>query len=203
MAKQVDGRLELLTAENSVLLLVDYQPAMFKGIGSSDKATIWNAAVGAAKAAAILKVPVVLSAINPDRNGEVIPEITDLFPRVKVIARKIPSFDAFEDTRNLNAVKKLDRPKLVVSGLWTSMCFCFTALHALKEGLEVYGLMDATGDSTPAAYKYGVKRMFQAGVVPVTLEALVSEWMHGWDNPKSGDLIKGVYSRFGALLGLK
>jgi nicotinamidase-related amidase len=203
MPKQTNGRLELLTTRNSVLLLVDYQPAMFKGVGSSDKATIWNAAVGAAKAAAILEVPVVLSAINPERNGEVVTEIAGLFPDVKVIARKIPSFDAFEDTRNLRAVKKLNRPKLVVSGLWTSMCFCFTALHALKEGLDVYGLMDASGDSTPSAYKYGVKRMMQAGVVPVTMEALVSEWMHDWNNPKSGDLIKDVYSHFGAMLGLK
>ena len=203
MPVKSDGRLELLTPDNSALLLVDYQPAMFKGIGSSDKVIIWNAAVGAAKAAAILGVPVVLSAISPDRNGEVIPEITGLFPEVKVIARKIPSFDALEDARNLSAVKKPGKPKLVVSGLWTSMCFTFTALHALKEGLEVYGLMDASGDSTPASYKYGVKRMIQAGVIPVTTEALVSEWMHGWDNPKSGELIKEVYAHFGALIGLK
>jgi nicotinamidase-related amidase len=39
------------------------------------------------------------------------------------------------------------------------MCFAYTALHALKEGYEVYGLMDAAGDSTLDAHKYGIKRM--------------------------------------------
>lgn len=82
------------------------------------------------------------------------------------------------------------------------MCFTFSAIHAVNMGLEVYGLMDATGDSTPDAYKYGIKRMLQVGIVPVTLEALVSEWMHDWANPKAGELIKEVYSRYGYMLGL-
>jgi|GEM_PF-2615912 len=54
--------------------------------------------------------------------------------------------------------------------------------------------MDAAGDSTPDAHKYGIKRMLQAGVVPITLKSLVSEWMHDWNNPKSGELVKEVYS---------
>ena len=82
------------------------------------------------------------------------------------------------------------------------MCFTYTALHAVKEGYDVYGLIDAAGDSTRDAHKYGVKRMLQAGVIPITLESLVSEWMHDWDNPKSGKLLGEVYSKYGAMIGL-
>lgn len=202
MTDAKDGRLELLTDKNSVLALVDYQPSMFKGVASGDKTIIKNAAIGAAKAASILGIPVVLSSINPKFNGEFIPEITSLFPGLKVFARKIPSFDAFEDDRNWNAVKRTSRKKLVISGLWTSMCFAYSALHGLKNGLEVYGLIDAAGDSTPVAHKYGIKRMLQAGVIPITLESLVSEWMHDWDNPKAGELVSEVYSKYGAMIGL-
>jgi hypothetical protein len=28
------------------------------------------------------------------------------------------------------------------------MCFTYTALHAIKEGYDVYGLIDAAGEST-------------------------------------------------------
>jgi nicotinamidase-related amidase len=101
-----------------------------------------------------------------------------------------------------DAVKKTGKKKIVVSGLWTSMCFTYTALHGLKEGHQVYGLIDAGGDSTPAAHKYGVERMLQAGVIPITLESLVSEWMHDWDNPKADELHEKVYSRYGAMIGL-
>ena len=202
MTDSKDGKLELLTDKNSILVLVDYQPTMFRSIASGDKVRIKAAAICAAKAASILEIPTLLTTINPKFNGEFIPEITGLFPGQEVFARKIPSFDAFEDERNLNAVKKSKRKKMIISGLWTCMCFAYTALHGLKEGLEVYGLMDAAGDSTPDAHKYGIKRMLQAGVIPITLEALVSEWMHDWNNPKSGELIKEVYSQYGAMIGL-
>ena len=198
-----EGRLELLNDKNSCLVLIDYQPSMFKGVASSDKSIIKQAAVGAARAASILGIPVVLSTINPKTNGEFIPEIATIFIGLEVISRKILSFDAFEDEAVWKAVKKTERKKIVISGLWTSMCFAYTAIHGLKEGLEVYGLMDAGGDSTPDAHKYGIKRMLQVGVVPITLESLVSEWMHDWANPKSGELVKEVYSKYGAMIGLR
>lgn len=196
-----DGKLQFLTPKNSTLVLVDYQPSMFKGVGSGDKTIIKTAAVCAAKAAQILDVPVVLSTINPKLNGDFIEEVTELFPNQTVHARKTPSFDAFEDEATFNAFKQTDRRKMVVAGLWTSMCMAFTSLHAVREGFEVYGLMDAAGDSTRDAHKFGVKRMLQAGVVPVTVEQLVSEWMHDWGNPKAGELVTQVYSKYGALIG--
>jgi hypothetical protein len=43
--------------------------------------------------------------------------------------------------------------------------------------------------------------MLQVGVVPNTLECLVSEWMHDWNNPKAAELVKEVYSQYGAMIG--
>jgi len=197
-----DPKLELLTAHNSVLLLVDYQPTMFKGVGSGDRNGIANSAIAAAKAAKILNVPTVLTSIWPEGNGEFIKDITDLFPGQEVIARKVPGFDAFEDERVLQAVKKTGRKKLVVSGLWTSMCFAYTALHGLREGFDVYGLIDAGGDASPEAHTYAIQRMLQAGVVPLTWMPLVSEWMHDWANPKADELKKEVYGRYDVVLGM-
>jgi len=202
MPNPKDGRLELLTDKNSALVLVDYQPTMFSGVASGDKTIIRNAAYCAAKAARILDIPVVLSTINPAGNGNFLAEVTALFPGQEVYARTVPSFDAFEDEKTWNAFQKTGRKKLVISGLWTSMCFAYTALHGIREGYEVYGLMDAGGDSTPDAHRYGIERMLQAGVVPITVESLVSEWMHAWTNPKAGELVKEVYSRYGYMIGL-
>jgi nicotinamidase-related amidase len=197
-----NSKLDLLTPSNSVLLLVDYQPAMFKGVGSGDRTIIKNSAVATAKAASILNVPTVLTSIYPEGNGEFIKEITDLFPKIKVIARKLPSFDALEENAILAAVKAAGHNKLVVSGLWTSMCFAFTALHGLREGMDVYGLMDAAGDATHDAHKYGVERMLQAGVIPITWETITSEWMHDWGNPNVPELKKEVYGKYDAMLGM-
>jgi nicotinamidase-related amidase len=198
-----DGKLEFLSDKNSALVLVDYQPSMIRSVSSGDKAVIKQAAVGAAKAAKILGVPVVLSTINPKQNGDFLKEVTELFPNQPVYARKISSFDAFEDESTWNAFKRTGRKKMVVSGLWTSMCMAYTAIHAIREGYEVYGLIDAAGDSTAEAHEYGVERMMQVGVVPITLECLVSEWMHDWGNPKAGELVAEIYSKCGAMIGLR
>ena len=45
--------------------------------------------------------------------------------------------------------------------------------------------------------------MLQAGVISITLESLVSEWMDDWNNAKSSELIEEVYSKYGAMIGLK
>jgi len=197
-----NSKLDLLTPTNSVLLLVDYQPAMFKGVGSGDRTNIKNCIVAVAKAASILGVPTILTSIHPEGNGEFIKEITDMFPKIKVIARKLPSFDALEEEAVLAAVKATGRKKLVVSGLWTSMCFAFSSLHGLREGMDVYGIMDGAGDATKDAHKYGIKRMMQAGVIPITWETITSEWMHDWGNPKVPDLIKEVYGKYDVMLGM-
>jgi nicotinamidase-related amidase len=189
-----------LTDKNSTLVLVDYQPAMFRGVGSGDRTAIANSAIGTARAASILQVPVVLTSIYPQGNGDFIKDITSLFPKQEVYARKVPGFDAFDDEQVWAAVKKTGRSKIVVAGLWTSMCFAYTAIHGVREGLDVYGLMDAGGDASPDAHKYGVKRMLQTGVVPITCLALISEWMHDWGNPKAGELKAKAYGKFDALM---
>jgi hypothetical protein len=55
----------LLTDKNICLVLADYQSSMSKGVASGDKTIIRKVAYCAVKAASILNIPVVLSAINP------------------------------------------------------------------------------------------------------------------------------------------
>ena len=197
-----DWHLDPITSQNSALVLIDYQPAMFRGVGSGDRTLIFDAALAAAKAAKILDIPVVLTAIGPERNGEFVSEIASHFPNQPVIARKVPGFDAFEDSGVWDAVTQTGRQKIVVSGLWTSMCFAFTALHGLRQGLEMYGLDDAAGDATVDAHVYGLRRMNQAGVAPVTWMSLVSEWMHDWASPKAAQLSKDVYRAYDAMMAM-
>ena len=135
MANSKDGKLELLTDKNSVLALVDYQPSMFKSVGSGDKTIIKNAAICAAKAASILGVPVVLSSINPKYNGEFIPEITKYFPNQEVFARKMPSFDAFEDERTWNACQENRQKETSYFRIVDKHVFCIHCSARLKGGI--------------------------------------------------------------------
>jgi nicotinamidase-related amidase len=48
------------------------------------------------------------------------------------------------------------------------MCFAFTALRGLREGFEVFGVMDVAGSESLDAHNAAIQRMIQAGVVPCT-----------------------------------
>src|SRR5918997_225757 len=58
------GYLEPLSAENSVLLLVDIQPQFIFSTGSIDAHTLINNATGLTKAAQVFKVPTILATIS-------------------------------------------------------------------------------------------------------------------------------------------
>ena len=174
--------MSLFDRDDSVLIIVDYQPAMMKGVHNDEIRSKLANIMAVAKAAAILKVPVVLTSIDERINGKFVTEITDLFPKVKVLERKVPSFNAAEDEAVMTAILKTGRNKIIITGLWTSMCMAFTALDLLHDH-EVFGLMDSCGDASKIAHKYGVKRMIQAGVVPITWMPVVSAWMHDWQDP--------------------
>ncbi len=189
---------QALDAKKSVLLLIDYQPKMLYGVESGDRTLIQNSVLALAKGAQILNIPTVLTSIGEKINGQFMPEIVEMFPDTHVIARKMPGFDAFDDQEVFSAVEQTGKKLLVLSGLWTSMCFAFTALRGLREGFDVFGVMDAAGSESLDAHNTAVQRMVQAGVVPCTWMQTVSEWMNNWNNPKAGELVKNVYSKYNA-----
>lgn len=194
---------ETLDVKRSVLLLVDYQARMFWGASSNDPTYVKNNVMALAKGAEILGVPTVLTTIGAKNNGDFLPEIVEMFPGISVIDRKVPAFDAFEDKAVLNAVKKTGRTQLIISGLWTSMCMALTALRGLREGMNVFGVMDTASSESMDAHKMAIHRMIQAGVVPCTWMQVISEWMHDWQNPNSGELHSRVYSTYNGYFGQK
>lgn len=53
-------------------------------------------------------------------------------------------------------------------------------IQALGEGYEVYIVTDASGGFTPESHDMAVRRMVQAGAVPMTWMAVLSEWQRDW-----------------------
>lgn len=192
-----------LEVNSSVLFLIDYQARMFWGAPSHDPTYIKNNVMALAKGAEILSIPTILTTINAKNNGAFLPEIVEMFPNSPVIDRKVTSFDAFEDKEVLDAVKKTGKKQLVLSGLWTSMCMSFSALRGLREGFDVFGVMDAAASESLDAHNMAVQRMIQAGVVPCTWMQTISEWMYSWQNPKAGELYMKVYRAYNGYFGQK
>jgi nicotinamidase-related amidase len=64
--------------------------------------------------------------------------------------------------------------------LWTEICMAFPSLDALREGYDVYPVVDAIGGTSEEAHKAGLERVVQAGGSPVGWVALAVELQRDW-----------------------
>src|SRR5712672_3363707 len=168
----------LLTPENSALILIDHQPFQFAGLRSHDTQTIINNVVGLAKSAKAFGVPTLLTTVLEKQGGFIIKPIQDIFPDQKPIDRTF--INTWEDSRIPEWVKKTGRKKIVMAALWTEICLAMPAIQALGEGYEVFIVTDASGGVTTEAHDMAVRRMVQAGAVPITWLAVGGELQRDW-----------------------
>ena len=170
----------LLTPQNAALLVVDYQPSQFAGVRSIDRDLLLANIVSTVKTAKAFDLPIVHSTINvaTGRGQPTVPELAELLEDNPPIDRT--TTNAWEDADFLAAVRATGRPKLIICALWTEICMTFPALDGLREGYEVYPVVDAIGGTSEDAHRTGLERVVQAGAQPVTWVALAVELQRDW-----------------------
>ena len=70
--------------------------------------------------------------------------------------------------------------KTAMCALWTEICMAFPALDALRQGYDVYPVVDAIGGTSEEAHRAGLERVVQAGGSPVGWVALAVELQRDW-----------------------
>jgi len=175
----------LLTPENSAFLLIDYQPQQLVAVRSMDQTLLVKNAVSTVRTITAFGVPVVHSTVNvaTGREQPTLPELAGLLTDVKPLDRT--TINSWEDIEFVQAVHATGRRKLIFCALWTEMCMAFAALDALREGYEVYPVVDAIGGTSPEAHRAGLDRVLQAGGQPVSWVSLAGELLRDWARPQA------------------
>jgi nicotinamidase-related amidase len=170
----------LLTPQNAALLLIDFQPQQLGGVHSMDRDLLVKNAVSTVRTIKTFGVPVVHSTVNvaSGREQPTLPELAELLTDDKPLDRT--TINSWEDIEFVQAVHATGRRKLIFCALWTEMCMAFAALDALREGYEVYPVVDAIGGTSPEAHRAGLDRVRQAGGQPVSWVSLAVELQRDW-----------------------
>jgi len=183
----------LLTPQNSAFIVIDYQPVQVNSIASMDRQLLVNNIVGTAKAAIVYGLSIVHSTVNV-KTGLNKPPI----PQLRKVLDKYPTYDrtsinSWEDVEFRKAVEATGRKKLIMTALWTEACLTFPALDALKEGYEVYVVVDAVGGTSTAAHEAALRRIEQAGGKMISVAQLFCELQRDW---KRSETVPGFISLF-------
>ena len=170
---------DFLTPQNCAVTLIDFQPAIYFGVQSSDRLPIMHNALVLAKAAKLFRLPVVLSTVaSQSFSGPLSPEIASIFPNLPIVDRT--AINAWLDPNYRKALEGTGRKKIVIAGLWTEACVLFPTLDLLKSGYDVYIPTDACGDISQEAHERSIQRLIQAGAVPVTSLQVLFELQQDW-----------------------
>jgi nicotinamidase-related amidase len=199
-AKPVPGR-TLLSPTDHTLILIDFQSQMAFATKSIDPVILRNNAALVANAARIFKSSVIPTTVAEKAfSGPMFDEIKTAFPKAKYFDRT--SMNAWEDKAVIDEVNRIGKSRLVLAGLWTSVCVAGPALSALDQDFEVHVITDACGDVSEEAHERAVERMVQAGVRPMTSLQYLLELQRDWARTETYNATTGVARQVGGAYGL-
>jgi nicotinamidase-related amidase len=190
----------LMTPDNSVLILIDHQPWVAFSVESINRSLLVNNVTGLATAAKALGVPTILTTVGANRDivkDPMFHHIRDVFPEQTPIDRL--STNAWADIQP--AVEATGRRVLLMAGIWTEVCLAETVLTALSDGYTVFFVSDCSGGVSKEAHEDAKQRMVQAGANGINWIGAVAEWTPDYTSPQRQAVNPGLIER-GSGVGL-
>ena len=199
-ATPVPGK-TLLSLGDHTLILIDFQSQMAFATKSIDATLLRNNAALVSRAAASFKVPTVLTTVaEKSFSGPMFTEIGEAFEGQAMLDRT--SMNTWEDAAVIDEINRIGRDRIVLAGLWTSVCIVGPALSAIDQGFDVYVISDACGDTSSEAHERAVERMIQAGARPMTALQYLLELQRDWARAESYESTTGIAKHWGGAYGL-
>jgi nicotinamidase-related amidase len=197
----------LLQAEESQLVLVDYQHRLMPAIHEAE-AVLANA-VRLARIAQLLQVPLWATEQNPAGLGGTVQALQPLvagravakmafdasavlLPRLRPAARAQQGGNARSLPKHLQKAAPAPaatRETIVLAGCEAHVCLLQTALGLLEEELDVWVVTDACGSRSDRNRDAAFDRLAGAGAELVTTEMVAFEWLRDAEHPRFKEVL--------------
>ncbi len=192
---------KLLNPHDHTLIMIDFQSQMAFATHSIDPVQLRSNAALVASAAAGFGASTILTTVaEKSFSGPMFDEVTAPFPGQALLDRT--SMNTWEDEAVIQKVNEIGKPRIVLAGLWTSVCIVGPALSAIDQGFEVFVIADACGDISTEAHNRAMERMVQAGAQPITALQYLLEMQRDWARGDTYDMTTGIAKKFGGGYGL-
>ncbi len=185
----------LLDPKDAVVLLLDHQTGLFQTVKDISVSELRSNTIALAKLTKLMKIPVITTASEPNGpNGPLMPEIHEHAPDAIYVPRK-GEISAWDNEEFVKTVRQTGKKTLIIAGVWTSVCVAFPAIQARAEGYNVYFVTDASGDPSLMASQTTLARLAQAGITPISTNAVVCEFQRTWNRSDAADFA-ALYADF-------
>jgi nicotinamidase-related amidase len=194
---------QLLTPGNHALVLIDHESQMAFPVTSIPIEALRNNVALIASGAKIFKVPTVVTTVaEKSFSGPVFPELLEIYPQASSGYIDRTTMNAWEDINAFKAITAKAKKKIVIAGLWTSVCIVGPVLSAIADGYEVYVITDACGDVSKEAHEMAINRMLQAGAKTMTSTQYVLELQRDWARGETYMAVTDLFKKYGGAYGI-
>ena len=180
-----------LSKDNATALVIDLQEKIVPAM--TEASTLVENAKFLLSGLAIYQTPIVATRQYPKGLGDVLPEIQRVMEKATVFDKT--TFSCLDAAAIRNWFNADSRPNVILAGIETHICVLQTALDLLELGKNVYLAVDCVSSGNLFDQKYALKRLFNAGVVPSTSEALLYEIAGAAGSPEFKALSRLVKGR--------
>jgi nicotinamidase-related amidase len=162
---------DLLTAEDSLLLIIDVQEKFREHIHNFQE-TMHNIVV-MAKGAELLDVSVFVTEQYPQGLGKTVSEIAQVVESAQKFEKT--AFSCCQDSNFNEALKKTTKKQIVVCGIEAHVCVSQTVLDLLNLNYRVHVVVDAVSSRSPENKNIGLQKMQTAGALLTSVEMSLLE----------------------------
>lgn len=176
----------MITIESTALVLVDVQGRLATIMHEKD--SLFRGLRQLIRGCRLLEVPILWNEQLPDKLGETAPEIREELKGLKPMPKS--TFSCCGNPVFVEALRALGRKRVLLAGIEAHICVYQTGADLLRDGFEVYPVVDAVSSRTAENRELGLERMREAGARFTSVEMALFEMLRTADDPRFRDLIR-------------
>lgn len=182
------------SAATSALVLIDHQFGTLQLVKTLDVERVKRHTLALARAAKILKMPVVLtSSMEEYAQGPLLNELETILPDAFAArVKRLGIVNAMDDDNFAAAVKAVARRKLIIAGVTNDVCTVFPALSLVRDGYDVQVIADAGGSPSKIGDDMALRRMEKNGVTLSSTNQVIAELAGNWSTPEGTRIVQEV-----------
>lgn len=159
---------------STALLIIDIQERLAAVMKMKD-AVVTNC-IHLIELAKMLDIPVVLTEQYPKGIGQTVELIQKALPAYQPIEKL--TFSCCDEPLFLDAIRKLNKKTLIVTGMETHICVLQTSIGLLRDGFHVHLVKDAVCSRTKENWKIACEFIRDAGGVITSTETVLFQLLH-------------------------
>ena len=166
----------LISATDTILIIIECPPDEDAADRAEPDAEYADTVLRLVNTAKTFSIPVIVVAPGAEREAGAAPHaaIVEAIGEANFI--ECLSLNPWDTDSFRERLRQVGRSRLIVAGLSSEISVSFVVLSALGEGYDVYVVKDASVGASQEHHETAIKRMVQAGAVPVTSRQIIFEW---------------------------